>query len=150
MKEYTVSVISAALLTGIICGLTEKGFAAELIRLICTFVIVATMMRPLLATELSEITGNIDLYREDAVYHTELGSRMASNAMDSIIKEQAEAYILKQAEQFQTKLAAEIFLENSVPVQVVLRGAVSPYAKTRLSEILETELGIARENQLWT
>jgi hypothetical protein len=37
-----------------------------------------------------------------------------------------------------------------VPVEVRLSGDISPYIKTRLQSILEDDLGISKENQIWT
>jgi hypothetical protein len=36
-----------------------------------------------------------------------------------------------------------------VPISVEIRGSVSPYGKQQLTKLLEEELGIAKENQLW-
>jgi hypothetical protein len=60
---------------------------------------------------------------------------------------------LDKAQALNTALEVEVTLSDDeipIPVKVRLSGKVSPYAKGRLQQIISEELGIERENQIWT
>ena len=78
------------------------------------------------------------------------GEDLASDAVRSYIKSHAESYILDKAEEYGASLSADVILgEDDLPVSVCLAGRISPYGKLRLQELLETQLGIGREDQIW-
>ena len=78
------------------------------------------------------------------------GTALAADAKADIITAQVEAYILDKAALYQAPVTVDVTLdEEGTPVSVRLSGAVSPYAKTRLSEMMETDLGIKKEAQQW-
>ena len=71
--------------------------------------------------------------------------------MADIIKAETEAYILDKASQLNVELSVEVTIdEENIPTAVTLSGEVSPYARRQLQEIIESDLGIAKENQRWT
>lgn len=81
------------------------------------------------------------------------GKDLATEQTRTIIKEKACAYILDKAETLRTTLAVEVVLSNDeipIPESVYLSGQVSPFAKQQLQHLIETELGIPKERQIWT
>ena len=67
--------------------------------------------------------------------------------------DKAEAYILEIAGQLSASVTVEVSVGGDsipVPQSVRLDGAVTPYAKSRLQTIISEELGISKENQIWT
>ena len=95
----------------------------------------------------------MDSWQEEAADAAQLGINEAKKAQNAIIKQQLEAYILDKATQYHVDLQVEITLSktgNAVPVAVSLQGAIAPYAKQQLQEMLENDLGISKENQQWT
>lgn len=82
-----------------------------------------------------------------------MGTKLADDARREIIKAEAEAYILDKAGSYGLQLEVCVTLrEDDIPVpeSVCIAGAVSPYARTRLEILIENELGIPKERQLWT
>ena len=62
------------------------------------------------------------------------------------------SYILSKAESLGAKLEVTVELSDELyakPVAVQLTGAVSPYAKQTLTQMIEEELGLNREAQRW-
>ena len=50
------------------------------------------------------------------------------------------------------RVSVEVILADGdlpVPEQVLIKGAVSPYAKQKLTRMLSEDLGIAEEDQTW-
>lgn len=86
---------------------------------------------------------------EDAACFVDQGSQLAETAIVDIIKQQTEAYILTIAGQFQGELTAEVFVQEKIPVSVILKGQISPHGKLQLETILEHDLGITKENIVW-
>ena len=81
------------------------------------------------------------------------GERYSVEAMAAVIKSRTEAYILDKGTQLGVSLDVQVELSQDpipVPVRVRLKGNVSPYAKSRLQQILAKELGISKGDQIWT
>lgn len=71
--------------------------------------------------------------------------------MTAIISEEAATYILDKADALGLQLEVQVELDgNLLPWGVSLQGAASPYARSRLSSQIETELGIPKERQVWS
>lgn len=148
-----LSVICAALLVGTALCLVPEGMARAVVRLLCgvflAFVIVSSLTRTdleqILALSFSDLAAGTELAAE--------GENMARRSRASIIKQSCEAYIMDKAAAFQGELKVEITVSGDtapVPVAAELSGNVSPYAKGQIERILQTELGIPKENLRWT
>lgn len=77
---------------------------------------------------------------------------MSRNASAVIIKEETEAYIQDKAEELGAQIRAEITLSEDdfpIPVSVVIRGSPAEHIRGRLQRILETDVGIEKENITW-
>ena len=69
------------------------------------------------------------------------------------IKERTQSYILDKAQSLNAVLDVEVTLSDDeipVPVKVCITGKVSPYARGRLENLIIEDLGIEKENQIWT
>ena len=94
-----------------------------------------------------DVTDTIRREGELAAASGELESR---NAIAVSIKAQTEAYILDKAAELGASVQAEVSVNADLwPDGAVLTGNVSPYVKSRLSALLETQLGIAKEALVW-
>jgi len=72
---------------------------------------------------------------------------MAQSIIDS-----TRAYILEKAETFGAELTVEVMLDDSsipVPSGVRIRGNISPYNREKLGSIIQRDLGIPTEAQIW-
>lgn len=153
LRQYVISVVCAAIFCGILLSLLQKSSARDILKLLCGLFLAFTVIRPI-----SQI-GELDLsdfglsYSEDAAQAAALGEKYTREAMAEIIIEETEAYILDKAEALNVSLEADVTVsldDIPVPAAVRLTGEVSPYAKGELQRIIENELGIAKEDQLWT
>lgn len=152
LRAYVISVTAAAMICGIVAGLVKKNGAGELIRMVCGLVLAFTVLRPIAGLKLDQLPFDLPSLPsgEDAASQ---GEKITREAMEDIIKSQTEAYILDKAAALGVNLTAEVLLGEDtipVPVGVILSGACSPYAKSELTDAIEKDLGIPKENQLWT
>ena len=153
VREYLVSVTCAALLCGILCSLTdEKQSGGVLVRLVCGVFLCLILVSPLSRFQ----PDRLDFSRWDltgeAQAASDLGMEYARQAKIQIIKTRTEAYILDKARQYELDLTVDVRLsqgDSPVPESVVLSGRFSPYARNQLQRIIESELGIPKENQQW-
>lgn len=112
---------------------------------------MATALGPLGLLRLPELSDPTAQARAEAGRAAERAEEETKQQMTAIISEEAVSYILDKAGDLGLELEVQVELdENLLPWSVRLQGAVSPYAKSRLSGQIETELGISQERQVWS
>lgn len=151
MKEYILSVICAAVLCGIVSDLAEKkGASANILRLICGVFLSITVIRPVTEVKLEEFSFFTSDITQDAFLASDLGRTGTYNEMAAIISAEVAAYILDKAADFTKELTVDVEMdENLIPRRVILSGEVSLKGKLQLEALIEKDLGIAKEDQIW-
>ena len=153
IRQYIFTVIAAALLCGVLSSIFHQGKSKDLLRILCGIFLAFTVLKPITGVDLSDIWEESLIFESDAEQTAALGENMAYQAMTELIKEKSQAYILDKADALGAAIQAEVTLSQSdppVPVSVTLMGEASPYVRSRLEAILESDLGIAKENLKWT
>ena len=152
-SRYVLSVISAALVVGILTDLHGKNGSIHVpMRMIGGLFLLFVVLTPAADLDFTNLDRFFEDYSVDGAYYAEAGNSDAELVYRSIIKTKAEAYILDKAKALQADIEASVTLsqeETVVPVSARLKGNVSPYAKGELTRIMEEELGIAKEHQQW-
>ncbi|HIT33040.1 MAG TPA: hypothetical protein IAC31_00200 [Candidatus Faecousia intestinigallinarum] len=152
--KYLVSVAAAAILCGIVTTLLgKKGTISAVIKLVCGIFLCFTVLRPWKSSGLADWTDFTGDIAADASGAVQRGETAAREAMAESIKSQTEAYILDKAAALEAVVRVEVTLmegDPPLPGSVEIKGNISPYAKARLSQVLEEELGIPKEEQRWT
>lgn len=151
LRQYVISVTAAALLCAALTGMTRKSPAGELIRMLCGLVLTFTVLYPISRVKLAEMTIAPPAWEGESM--AAQGEKIARETLRDIIKSDTEAYILDKAAALDLSVRVKVSLSEDtvpVPVGVILSGAVSPYARSQLTNVIEKELGIPKENQLWT
>lgn len=151
VKSYLLSVICGAIACALVSGLADKkGTIGALMKLITGVFLVFTVISPIASLEIEELSLFTADLQEEAAAAAALGQEISEESLAAYIKEEAEAYILDKATSLNAALTAEVTLgEDLQPESVILSGEISAYAKFRLETILEEDLGISKENQLW-
>lgn len=153
LRDYLISVISAAMISAVIMRLVNgKGTLCMITKLLCGLFIAYTAIKPIPTFDLPEISTITSRYTAGAQEAVELGCNMSSEVLKQSIKEQTQAYILDKAKVLDADLQVEVELtEDDIPAlkTVSMTGKISPYAKEQLSAIIEKELGIDMEHQKW-
>lgn len=152
IKQYLLSITTAAILSACICAFFQKGTSAKLIRSLCGVFVSLTVLQPLVNLKLPNMELYIDSFSREANIVVEEGELIAGEAQCEVIKQQAEAYISDKAAQLACSLEVNVTLSKESPYQpikVELKGDVSPYAKSQLTSSIEQDLGIPKEAQQW-
>ena len=80
------------------------------------------------------------------------GTEYADSMVEEIITDRTRAYILDKAEAYHASLNVEVALDEGgmpAPVGITVSGDISPYGKKSLQRIIENDLNIPRERQIW-
>jgi len=152
LKEYLLSVTAAALLCGILGSLGSGKTFGGILKLICGTFLIFTVMAPLFQLNLQELSFPESLLPEDAQSRILEGVDYAEQARARIITQELAAYIQDKAAPLGAAVTAEFTLtqdEAPVPDEVRITGTWSGYAKNKLEQMLEEELGIPKEKQIW-
>lgn len=148
-----LSVVSAAIIAGIVTKLLgDKGTLGTVGKLMAGLFLTLTVISPLRDIRLQDLTEFTDPYTQMASAAAEEGKTMTSEAIAKRIKQECEAYILDKARQLDTALAVSVTLNDSTlpaPVGITLTGNISPNSKRTLENIIEQDLGIPKEAQVW-
>lgn len=152
VREYLVGVTSAAVLCGILSTISDGKTSGAMVKLLCGVFLSLIVIFPLSDIHLIELDVENHNRLTEGQLASEMGTDYAKQAKMQIIKQRTEAYILDKAKLYNLDVRVEVTLsrnETPAPCAVVIWGQASPYAKVQLGNMLETELGIPKENQRW-
>lgn len=153
VKGYVLTVTAAALMCGIVTKLTGKeGAQHQLIQMAAGLVLLFAVIQPFAKLQWknpADLLQDLQLDASDAVQE---GVQQTNQALAQSIKEQTRAYILDKAAALGADAQVEVLMSEDTlpaPVGVIITGDVSPYVKVQLSNMMEKDLGISGENQIW-
>lgn len=151
MGEYILTLITAALITAIVCSFFDgKSGPGGVIRLICGLFLSFVAINPLLDLDFSGLERYLESFSLEASTVSDTGKNMALEAQGDIIMASVQSYIMDKAETLGANITAEVVLDqDNIPVSVELEGEISPYAKSRITGIITDDLGITKEHQIW-
>ena len=155
LRSWIISLTGAGMLTAAANALTPKGKVKNIVRLLCGVVMGLTLLKPFVGFDFTTLSGSLAKYRAESdginTAILETNDRLAA----LIIEGRCRAYILDKAQEYGL---------DTVEVTVVVKrgdeGTWYPYEtnltvngqeqnKVRLSEAIESELGISRDRQHW-
>ena len=152
IREYALSLICAALISGILLDLSEKtGFQKQL-RLVGSIFFACILLGPLISLRIPELNKLGSSYLTEAEEAAAQGENIRIRSLATIIRQETEAYILKEARAIGADVDVQVELDNGnppSPVAVTLRGSFDASSETQLGALLADELGIPKEHQTW-
>jgi len=109
------------------------------------------VLYPVSGMNLSDLPDFLQDYRYSAQDYVHMGEAIAQTEQERYIKDACAAYISNKADVLGAKVTAEIYLdEELLPVYAEILGRSGREAEAELALMLETDLGITKENQVWT
>lgn len=148
LREYVIRVVAAAMFSGILIRLAQNSGSKEIIRMLCGVFMTIVLIQPMTGKkEWESILPEVD--RQAEAISAE-GTATADNIRREFIKQRVETYILSRAEAMEADIQARVSLgEDCVPVSVTVMGSISPLNRSRLTQVIASELGIPKEQQEW-
>lgn len=148
--EYIAQAVAAALLCGIIVSMTKHSSGGSIVRMLCGVFMTIVLIRPLAGTNVSFLESILPDITGDAEAIASEGAAAAEDIRREYIKQRVQAYILSRAKTMEADIQANVSLdEDCVPVSVSIAGRISPLSRSRLSQMIASELGIPKERQEW-
>lgn len=152
--EYVLSVTAAAMIcSAILRMLLGKGTAAVLGKILTGIFMTLTILSPLTDIRINDFAALHFDYSSQANTAVAEGEAKSRAALMDSISERTCTYILNKAKQLGVTLQVQVTVSDDaipVPTKVMLKGSISPYNKRKLQSIIESDLGIHKENQVWT
>ena len=153
LKQYLFTIISAAIIVGVITTIFEKKSPnIRFIQMIGGLFILLTLCTPLTRKNFASFSCYFDEIEADSKDQVTMGQLAANDSMREIIKEQAEAYICDKATALGVELSVSVSVsteEIPMPYAVKLEGSISPYAKSKITDIIANDIGISEDRQTW-
>ena len=148
--EYIAQAVAAALLCGIIVSMTKHSSGGSIVRMLCGVFMTIVLIQPLAGTNVSFLESILPDITGDAEAVASEGAAAAKDIRREYIKQRVQAYILSRAKTMEADIQANVSLdEDCVPVSVSIAGRISPLSRSRLTQIIASELGIPKERQEW-
>ena len=153
IRAYLLQLLAAAIISGAILRiLPGSGPMAALAKLLCSIFLLICAVKPIPKLEFTML----DAIGTDVMFDAEEAVASGENTVRELMAEsiigQTEAYILEKAKEMDIDLAVRVEVsEDDIPMpsSVCLSGKISPYAKTRISDMIAQDLGINKEHQVW-
>ena len=152
VRQYILSVLCVVIVAGLSQTLFAKGAMHDLIKWIGGLAVTVTVLNPIVKGDLFQwdiVFSDLRTNKEIAV---EEGLQIGQEALAARISTSTCAYILNEASDLGADVEVELDLQENYPYQpeqVRICGSVSPYIKQQLSSLLERELGITEDHQIW-
>ena len=148
--EYIAQAVAAALLCGIIVSMTKHSSGGSIVRMLCGVFMTIVLIQPLAGTNVSFLESILPDITGDAEAIASEGAAAAGDIRREYIKQRVQAYILSRAKTMEADIQANVSLdEDCIPVSVSIAGRISPLSRSRLTQIIASELGIPKERQEW-
>lgn len=153
IRQYILSVVCA----GIACSTAIKfanysKTSASVIKMLTGIFLAITVIAPLGQIQMDKLIdwyADINTNANSAVYE---GEQLAIQSTVAIIKQETQAYILDKASLLDMDISVDVLVSETspfIPVSVTIVGDSSPYAKKALESMIDNELGIPKEKQVW-
>lgn len=159
MNEFIGSwirgIATAAIVTGIALAAAPPGRIRQVMKMTCGVVMIIAIISPLLGKQLPGLSADLSKYRQEAAELAQAAWAESSNLDRSYIEGKCAAYISEKAaamgiELENVRVIAEWSGEGCwYPDEVHIVCPVSTGDKVAVSAIIEAELGIPQEKQVW-
>ena len=153
VRQYIFGILCCALLSAGIKSIPiSSGAMKTVLNRMCGILVVLSVLSPLLKFEFPNLQNWESTIGLDSQALVASGQQMAREQETEIISQQTRSYILDKAEALGAVIEAQVDLSDErpfVPVSVTIKGNLSPYARQMLENLIQNDLGIRKEDQVW-
>lgn len=152
IRAYVLNIITAALLFAILSALVHDAARKKPLRLLSSLFLTASVLSPLTKLELRDFTLWEQSFRLEAGIASTVGEKLYAQSISEVISHQTEAYIIEKASQWTDDLAVTVIAQEEMPYApetVYLEGSVGDDKRRKIQSMIENNLGIPKERQIW-
>ena len=150
LRAYILGIAAASMLCGVLIRLTRNSGSGEIVRMLCGLFLTIVLIQPLAGEKARLWEATLPDVGEEAEAIIAEGRASTEDIRKEFIKERVEAYILSRAGAIGADIQADITLgKDCLPTHIRVMGGISPIHRSKLTQIIVSELGIPREQQEW-
>ncbi len=152
LRSWILGLAGAAVFCAVMTEICPKGAVKNIVKVLCGIVMAIALISPVLKLDMPGYSMNMAKYRLRGEEIAAAGREMSDNMSRTIIEEDCRAYILDKGAALGAEITdAVVKLKWSgegfwYPVECEIWGE---YYEP-LSRLIESELGIMKENQKWS
>lgn len=152
-REYLIRITVVAMIVGLSAQLCANAAVRRIVQLAGGLCLALVVLAPLVQVDTSALLRQFRHLETDAAVYTEDASQYMQAQMADIISRQTAAYILDKAPAG-TQLTVEVEtlpLEGGycVPSFVTIRGEINAEERSALTDMIQTDLGLTKEQIQW-
>jgi len=145
LREYFLQIVAVCMIAAICNSIVKNQLIAKVIRLVSGILILLVVIAPLSKVDVSNIS---DVFGETAQIDREAYHAAFREQVQAATKEHIERIALEYGCSVQAHVEVSDD-EVPIPIGVCIVGAPNARQFARLSEYIENQLGIAKEQQVW-
>lgn len=152
LRQYVVSITSAAVLCGVLKAMVRKGPSSGIIKILCGTFLAFAFLNPLTDLSLEVLAEPIIPGLEGRQSALEEGAYLSRTALEQEISQRIEEEIIQKAAILGVEVSVDVDFSGDtppIPIALTITGNVSPYAKIQLEQYIRDELGICKEDLRW-
>lgn len=155
LKDWMFSLAGAAIVCSMASALAPEGRWRKITSLVCGMVMIIALISPVKSFSISTYGAELSKYRDAAGKAAEKSEEIGSRLNRTYIEDECEAYILDKAKSLGAHLTAQVTARWDTggfwyPYEAKLVSDCSAEDRSRISGIMEAELGIPAERQYWS
>ena len=155
LAEWVRTLAVGAVFTGAVLSLVPEGSEKRAVRLVCGAVMTLLLIAPLRTLDVSGAALQPAELRRMMTGLREEAGELSDEAAEAFIRDLTEEYILDAAQRLGilrpgVRLTLRGSGEQSLPWAAEITGSFTEEQRGRLSALLEGELGIPEERQIWS
>lgn len=151
-QQYLLSILCACIICAILKSISKESCFQKQISLLCGVFLTATLVAPLFRFSIPSMDDWMISLQTEAEAVSHKGAQLTNASLNQVIQEEIAAYIISKAKQLGCDLTVAIQVSSDFPPvlnSVTLSGAIDEPQRLILEKELETDLGIAKEQQIW-
>ena len=150
LGEYLLQLICCGILCSILLSMLREGSTKSILQLAAGVLLTITAISPLQTWEIPDPLELSGQYLQEGYGLAASAQADAMNVRAQIIKEELEAYILDKADDMGCSIGVQVHMtQEGYPEAVLIIGEVDAEARKKLEKVLEEDLGISKEQQIW-
>ncbi|MBE6984010.1 MAG: hypothetical protein E7434_00075 [Ruminococcaceae bacterium] len=151
VREYFLQIVAVCMIAAISCAIVKNPLIARVIRLISGILILLVVIAPLSKVDASKLPTYLDGVLDSDTQMQEAKNH-AHLQFQTQVQKATQEHIELIADQFGFNIQAEVTVSDDevpIPIEVKLIGTPNAQQMLQLSDYIETNVGIPKDQQIW-
>jgi len=157
IRTWIVGIFAAALITAIVTIITPEGKVKRVLSLVCGFMMIITLIKPILSFDSEGFKANFAMYQYEIKNASEIAVVNNENITREIIEERYAAYISDKGEALNISLSVIVeaklssdgyWYPNTASISADFSNAAAD-AQSELTRIIISDLGLEAKDIQW-